>query len=873
MENQFRRGIFTVDKKKIIIIDGNSLMYRAFYGVRLLTTSKGVFTNGVFGFTNMLFNLIEQYHPHYIGVAFDLKGPTFRHEIYDEYKGNRQKTPEELLPQFELLKKLLEAMNIDIYEEEGYEADDILGTFARIAKEQDLDTYLVTGDRDAMQLVSDTTTVLLNRRGTTDMQVFDPREVKDVYGINPDQVVDFKALMGDSSDNIPGVPGVGEKTALKLLNEFKTLDKVMDNIEEISGKRLKENLSLYKDQAYLSKELATIVKDVPIDFSLGEAPYDIPNSPELKAILEELEFNSIIGRIDFGHNIKESKAIERDKKVIMVKSLDELTGYVEDALKEERIALLFQDEAITFSLDTKRVYHIELFKDMLTEGLDYYDVMGALRPIFEEEGIKKIVHDGKELLIEASKLGIEVTNLYFDTFIAAYLLDSTHTRYDIKFLLYEHLRIDVDVVDAADLLLLSEELGSKLKDSGMEMLYREIEHPLIEVLAHMELTGFNINKDILRQLDMEFTGTLDGLTSRIYQLAGEEFNINSPKQLGEILFEKLGLPVVKRTKTGYSTNIEVLEQLKDQHEIIKEIMEYRQVMKLKSTYVDGLLGVIDPDDGRVHSSFNQTITATGRISSTEPNLQNIPVRMEMGRRIRKVFVPSSKDYILVDADYSQIELRVLAHISGDPTFIHAFMNDQDIHRRTASEIMGISIDDVTSEQRNDAKAVNFGIVYGISDFGLAKNLGISRGRAHSYIENYLDRYPGIRAYMDRTVEEGKEKGYVSTLLGRRRNLPELSSRNHNIRSFGERVAMNTPIQGTAADIIKKAMNDVYYELKARGLKSKLILQVHDELIIDAYKPELEEVKEILRDKMENAMELSVPLVVDIGVGSSWYDAK
>lgn len=867
------RGIEVVNKKNIMIIDGNSLMYRAFYGVRLLSTSKGVYTNAVYGFTNMLFNLIEQYRPDFIGVAFDLKGPTFRHEIFEEYKGNRQKTPEELLPQFDLLKRLLRAMNIAIFEEEGYEADDILGTFSRFAEEQGLDALLVTGDRDAMQLVSDSTTVLLNRRGTSDIQAFDPKEVEKVYGLKPSQIIDLKALMGDSSDNIPGVPGVGEKTALKLLSQYKTLEEVLDNIDNISGKRLKENLTKYKEQAILSKKLATIIKDVPIEINLEGCSYNIPNSSELRALLEELEFNSIISKLNFDEQQKVSQSFDDDRKIVEVDTLEELSGYVNNALDQSRISLLMDNEVITFCWDKKQIYRISLFQDMISGGLDYWDVMEKLKLILLEERIEIVVYDGKNLLLKAWEQDIEVNNLYFDTLIAAYLLDPTHTRYDVKYLLHEYLGTDTDNIDAGHVLLLAEELEKRLKDLDMYHLYRDIEHPLIRVLADMEWTGFNVDKDTLKELDIEFTETLEELTNNIYEMAGEEFNINSPKQLGIILFEKLGLPVIKKTKTGYSTDIEVLEKLKGKHDIIEKIIEYRQVMKLKSTYSEGLLNVIDPKDGRIHSSFNQTITATGRISSTEPNLQNIPVRMEMGRRIRGVFVPTDEDHVLVDADYSQIELRVLAHISGDPTFIDAFNNNQDIHLRTASEIFGIPIDEVTPQQRNDAKAVNFGIVYGISDFGLAKNLGISRAEAHNYIDNYFKRYPGIKEYMERIVEQGKKQGYVTTLMGRRRYLPELSSRNFNIRSFGERIAMNTPIQGTAADIIKKAMNDVYYELKARGLKSKLVLQVHDELIIDAYKPELEEVKEILKDKMENAIELSVPLVVDIGVGNNWYNAK
>lgn len=856
-----------------MIIDGNSLMYRAFYGIRFLSTSKGVLTNAVYGFTNMLFNLIEQYHPDYIGVAFDLKAPTFRHEMYEEYKGNRQKTPEELLPQFDLLKRLLKAMNIPIFEEEGYEADDILGTFSRIAEEQGLDAYLVTGDRDAIQLVSDNTTVLLNRRGITDIHAFDPKEVEKEYGLTPDQIIDLKALMGDSSDNIPGVPGVGEKTALKLLRQYKTLEEVLNNIDQISGKKLKENLTNYREQAILSKKLATIIKDVPIEINLEDSHYEIPNTAELKAILEELEFNSIISRLDFDDSQQKSQAIEDDRKIVEIDSLDQLSDCINDALRQDRIALLFDSDIVTFAWDKKQVYSIRIYQDMVSGGLDLWDVMEKLRYVLSDKKIGKVVHDGKRLLLQAWEQDIEVNNLYFDTFIAAYLLDSTHTRYDVKYLVYEYLGIDADKVDAGHVLLLAEELETRLKDLDMYDLYRDIEHPLIQVLADMEWTGFNVDKNTLKELDLEFANILEELTNSIYELAGEEFNINSPKQLGIILFEKLGLPVVKKTKTGYSTNIEVLEKLKGKHEIIEKIIEYRQVMKLKSTYSEGLLNVIDPKDGRIHSSFNQTITATGRISSTDPNLQNIPVRMEMGRRIRRVFVPTNEDYVLVDADYSQIELRVLAHISGDPTFIDAFKNNQDIHLRTASEILGIPIDEVTPEQRNDAKAVNFGIVYGISDYGLARNLGISRAEAQEYIDNYFKRYPGIKEYMERIVELGKKQGYVTTLMGRRRYLPELSSRNFNTRSFGERIAMNTPIQGTAADIIKKAMNDVYYELKARGLRSKLVLQVHDELIVDTYKPELEEVKEILKNKMENAIELSVPLVVDIGVGSNWYNAK
>lgn len=861
-------------RKKIMVIDGNSLMHRAFYGVHLLSTRKGIYTNAIFGFINMLLRLLDEQQPHYISVAFDLKGPTFRHDIYEEYKGNRHKTPEELVPQFDYLKSLLKEMNIAIYEKEGYEADDILGTFSRIAEEEKINALLVTGDRDVLQLVSSYTTVFLTRKGISEVDVFVPEEVKKVYQVTPEQIIDLKALMGDISDNIPGVPGVGEKTALKLLHEYDTVEGVLEHYNEVSGKKLKENLYTYREQALLSKELATIVRDVPLNINLEDCCYELPRTPELKALLEELEFNSIINKLGFESSMhsEQSQAVGRKKEIINIETLKDLKKCVDKALEQERIAIL-AEENLSFAWGTDKVFQIPLRRTLLDNGLDYYEVLIALQPILTSEQTGKIIHDSKSFARNADEYNIEVKNVIFDTFIAAYLLDSTHTRYDLEYLLYEYLKLDISSTDASDLLLLANKISENLKEMGLETLYEQIEHPLIQVLADMERIGFKVDKDILRELDEESTKILAGLTEDIYEISGEKFNINSPKQLGGILFDKLGLPVIKKTKTGYSTDAEVLDQLEGQHDIIEKIIEYRHIMKLKSTYIDGLLNVIDSKDGRIHSSFNQAVTSTGRISSTDPNLQNIPIRMEMGRRIRKVFVASDENHVLVDADYSQIELRVLAHISQDPSFIDAFIQKQDIHRRTASQIFEVPLDEVTQEQRDSAKAVNFGIVYGISDFGLARNLGISRNQASEYIESYFKRYPGIKEYMDKIVHTGKEQGYVTTLMGRRRNLPELASRNYNIRSFGERIAMNTPIQGTAADIIKKAMNSVYYEMKNRKLKSKLILQVHDELIVDTYKPELEEVMELIKEKMENAMELSVPLVVDIEVGSSWYDTK
>ncbi len=862
-----------MDRPRIMIIDGNSLMHRAFYALPMLTNKKGIPTNAVYGFANMFLKLIEEYKPDYIGVAFDKKGPTFRHEVYQEYKATRQKTPEELIPQFEILKEMLRLMNIAIYEIDGYEADDILGSFARISSERNMDAYLVTGDRDALQLVSPGVKVVLTKKGISDVQVYDMDEVKREYGLEPIQIIDLKALMGDSSDNIPGVPGIGEKTALKLLHEYRSVEQVLDNAENISGKKLRENLIQYGEQALLSKRLATIVRDAPLDIKIEDCCYEPEYSADLLAFLEELEFYTILDKIGFKREEAQRKSQVNRKNTVVISTVNELKELADTLSQAGEVAMLVNDTDITLADCSGKLYRIDLNDSSDKQGLNYARVIQELRSILENEQLPKIVHDGKKLILAAYKCGVAVKGLAFDTYIAAYLLDPTANGYNLTSLLYRYAGIDTDYVDAADLCILAEKMREQLVKTQMFQLYETIEHPLIYVLSDMEITGFKVDREMLVKLGTEFSSEIETLTQEIYSLAEEEFNINSPKQLGFILFDKLKLPVIKRTKTGYSTDIEVLEQLRPYHELVEKVIEYRQVMKLKSTYIDGLLGVIDPKDGRVRSSFNQTVTATGRISSTDPNLQNIPVKDEMGRRIRKVFVPTDENYLLVDADYSQIELRVLAHISGDPTFIDAFLNNQDIHRRTASEIFGVPLERVSPEQRNSAKAVNFGIVYGISDYGLSRNLGISRKQAQEYIESYFARYPKNKEYMERIVETAKRQGYVTTLMNRRRYLPELKSRNYNIRSQGERLAMNTPIQGTAADIIKKAMNDVYGELKRRNLKSKLILQVHDELIIDTYKPELEEVKDIVVKCMENAMKLRVPLVVDVGVGTSWYDAK
>lgn len=858
----------------MIAIDGNSLLHRAFYAMPLLSNKKGVYTNAIFGFMNMLIRLKKDYEPCSLILAFDRKAPTFRHKAYKDYKATRQKAPEELVPQFDLIKDLARLLEIPTYELDGYEADDILGSLAKVADDNKQPLMIVTGDKDELQLVSDYTSVLLTIRGISETKRYDKQLLMDEYGLTPEQFVDMKGLMGDSSDNIPGVKGIGQKTAIKLLKEYGSLENVLDNIDNLSGKKLKENLTIYRHHALLSKDLATIRRDVPLEFNLPNQPYDYPSSSGLKQFLLDLELNTIIEKLDL-ESVKASgdkKEKQREKTFNNISSEDELIVFLDLLLKQKQIAIAI-GEHLSISWNKDTTYRINFKNDLLGDGIDYHKALNILKPFFESEEIKKLVHDAKSWILELAKEGIAIKGISFDTMIGAYLLDPTKSKYEPDRLLYDYTGIDTSIIDGADLLLLAEAILSKLKELDMEDLYYKIEHPLIEVLADMELTGFKIDRERLRELDLYFTKEQSRLTDEITSLAGQDFNLNSPKQLGEILFEKLGLPVQKKTKTGYSTNIDVLEALQGTHPIIEKIIEYRQVAKIKSTYVDGLIPLISSKDDRIHSSFNQTVTATGRISSTDPNLQNIPVKLETGRRIRQAFISSGPDYTLVAADYSQIELRVLAHISADPTLIDSFVKRQDIHRRTAAEIFNVPMTKVTDEQRERAKAVNFGIIYGISDFGLSRNLKISREEAKHYIDSYLDRYPKIKEYMEQIVEFGKTNGYVKTLYNRRRNLPELMSRNYNTRSFGERIALNMPIQGTAADIIKLSMVSVYNELKSKGLQSKLILQVHDELIIDAYKPELDIVIELLKNKMENVVDLSVPLIVEIATADNWYDTK
>ena len=880
---------------KFMILDGNSLIYRAFYAIPLLTNSEGVFTNAVYGFVNMLMKIITEEKPRCVAVAFDKGKVTFRTGRFDQYKIHRKPTPDELRPQFALAKEVLAAMNIPVYELEGYEADDLIGTVTRLAEAAGYYNLIVTGDRDALQLVSPDTEVLLTKKGISELEKYNPARVCERYGLSPGQIIDVKALMGDASDNIPGVPGIGEKTALKLICEYGSLENVYENLDHLTIK-LRDKLAQNRDMAFLSKELATIVREVPYDIDLAQCHYGEPDYESVLAIFRKLEFRSLVRSF-----MEKMKTAGRDK------GDTECGGFKGNYRK---LALSEALDALANDLEKgEAAVHYELSNPdpMLAEltGLSWSPAPGSavyvsgIAPgqaqLFQEEenisplpamigsraGVKKYCHDAKKLMVALDRYGIRWDAVQQDIMLAAYLLNPTGQNQDLvelaaKYLGRTHIPGEgaAEACSRADIIMsLQKILVEKLKENEMEQLYYEVELPLVRILADMEIAGVKVDREFLKAMSQEMAGKLDIITSDIYSLAGEEFNINSTKQLGYILFEKLHLPVIKKTKTGYSTDVEVLENLAEEHEIVARILEYRQLAKLKSTYLDGLVGLINPRTGKIHTTFNQTVTATGRLSSTEPNLQNIPIRLEEGRRIRKVFRPSQPGHVLVAADYSQIELRVLAHISGDENFIRAFRNGEDIHTHTAAEVFGVPDEDVTREMRDKAKAVNFGIVYGISDFGLARNIKVTRKEARAYIDGYFRRYPGVRAFMHEIVEKAREQGYVSTILNRRRYLPDIFSPNYNIRSFGERTAMNTPIQGSAADIIKLAMVRVDRELKARGLSARMILQVHDELIFEVPENEIDAIVPLIRDCMENAVELKVPLVVDIKRGLNWYDME
>lgn len=889
-------------ENRIVIIDGNSLINRAYYALPPLITKEGQYTNALYGFITMLLKIYDDYDPEYIGVAFDLKAPTFRHKEFTDYKLGRKKMPPELAQQMEPLKRVLDAMNIFRLEMEGFEADDLIGTLSSYCQKRGMECLIVTGDRDALQLASNTTKILITKKGISNLAIYDEDKVMEEYQVTPLQFIDVKGLMGDKSDNIPGVPGIGEKTAIKLINQFGSVEELVKNTHEISSQKVREKIEGHIEDIILSKRLATIITEVPVDIDVEELKRLDANYNELITLFKEYEFNSLINRFS-NNEVKEMVEVE-EVKFIKLQSYDDLMAAHKKMQEAGTIALktlnLGGDRitdgilAVSMAIPDGEVYIIDLL-----EIQNEKEIFSGLMEILQDDKLSIACHDAKEEIIHFSPYGIHIKGIVFDTMIGEYLIDSAKSSYGLKELaaiylnesisdieelkgkgkqaiavkdiekesLYRHLYQQVKAI-----LKLTPLIKGKMVELNLENLFYEVELPLTEVLATMEIAGIKVDKNILEALEIEFGGRVSQLTKEIYSLAEMEFNINSPKQLGEVLFDKLGLPPLKKTKTGYSTNAEVLEKLMDKHDIIRKILEYRQVTKLKSTYVDGLLSIINPSTQRIHSSFNQTVTTTGRISSTEPNLQNIPVKLEMGRQLRKVFV-AEEGHILVDADYSQIELRVLADISNDENLLDAFEKNQDIHTRTAAEIFNVSMEEVTPSMRSSAKAVNFGIVYGISDFGLGENLNISRAKAKQYIESYLEKYKGVKTYMEEVVKDAKAKGYVLTLLNRRRYLPEIHSSNFNVRSFGERMAMNTPIQGTAADIIKIAMVKVYKNLQKEGLKSKLILQVHDELIVEALEEEKDKVAEILKTSMEEAMELKSQLKVDLSMGASWYEAK
>ena len=879
---------------KLLLIDGNSIINRAFYGImgsKMLMTEDGTYTNAVYGFLSILFKELDDIKPEYLVVAFDLKAPTHRHKMYDKYKANRHGMPEELAMQMPILKETLKAMNVCIIEKEGYEADDILGTLAKWGQKEELEVTVLTGDRDSFQLIDKNIKVRIPRTkmGKTETEDYTVEKIEEEYGLEPLDLIEVKGLMGDTSDNIPGVPGVGEKTALNLIKQYKSIDEVYNHIDEQKGK-LKEKLSENKDLAYLSRTLGTIDINAPIEKDLGAFQVEEWNKPEVLEIFKKLKFNRFIDRFALQENIGATSfsdsqintEIEHEKIVDKTKLAE-----LKQEIQENKVIYYYltEEKFIIYSPKTNKCFSIENIQDF--------------KDIFEDKNILKCSYKQKEEFIILWNKGIEAKNLMFDIAIAGYILNSNINKYTIEYLANEYINFDIaeylsntektgveqiTLFDNAEepkedktyiyayaIYKLYNVLTQKMEEAGSIDLFNKIEMPLTEVLASMQYEGIYIDKQELLDFGKELQEKIDILTQEIYELTGEEFNINSTKQLGEILFEKLKLTAKKKTKTGYSTDVDVLEKIKYEHPVIEKILEYRQLQKLNSTYVEGLIPYID-ETGRIHSKFHQTVTTTGRISSTDPNLQNIPTRMELGRKLRKVFKPE-QGYIFVDADYSQIELRVLAHISEDKNMIEAFCNNEDIHAQAASKVFNIPLEEVTKEERTKAKAVNFGIVYGISEFGLGEQLGVSRKKAKEYIEQYLDKYNGIKEFMTNIVEETKEKGYVETLYHRRRYVPELKSNNYMVRQFGGRVAMNTPIQGTAADIMKIAMINVYNKLKDNNLKSKLIVQVHDEILVETLESEKEQVKQIVKEEMENVIKLKGPLLAEVEEGYNWYEAK
>lgn len=879
--------------KKLLIIDGNSILNRAYYGIRPLTAPDGTPTNAVYGFLNILLKHLDEESYDYLCVAFDVKEKTFRHKRYESYKAQRKPAPEDFLVQLPLMKEVLAAMNCMCMELPGYEADDIIGTVSKICDQSDVECNILTGDKDDLQLISDNTTVKLvvTRMGRTTTTDYHPEQFREKYGIEPSEFIDVKALMGDASDNIPGVAGVGEKTAMSLIQNYKNIDYIYEHIDELEIKEgVRNKLKNDRDNAYLSYELATIDRNAPIDFDFSAAVRGGYNESELAALFTRLNFRSFISKLKL------------DKAAEAAEATDTIEGIGKSADFKDLISAARAAKKVAYTLSGNRLFIKPPKGDVIYADADKED----LKEFFGDSEISKVGYDIKEDIIAVSEYGIDAPEspfraMTFDVMLAAYILDPTQSSYPIDTLCTKYLSAYLDCDDSADggeqlsmldviepssdktqLIInrvyaierLAEKMADEIEKNGQHYLYYDVELPLTEVLARLQLRGMYVDRDELTDFGRMLDDRINLLCDEIYSLAGEEFNINSPKQLGVILFEKLELPFGKKNKSGgYSTNAEILEKLRDKHEIVEKVLEYRQLAKLKSTYVTGLSSVVNPKTGRIHSHFNQTVTNTGRLSSTEPNLQNIPVRTPLGREIRKMFIAEKDGWTLIDADYSQIELRVLAHIADDSAMKQAFLDNEDIHTQTAATVFKTPVDEVTPLMRSRAKAVNFGIVYGIGAFSLAKDIGTSRAEAQQYIDEYLAHYGNVALYMNQVIESAKECGYITTVLGRRRYIPELSASSHQLRMFGERVAMNAPIQGSAADIIKIAMVNVDRRLAESGLSARLVLQVHDELIVESPEDEKDAAAAILKEEMEKAYKLSVPLIVDMNSGKSWYDTK
>lgn len=887
--------------KNIAIIDGNSLINRAYYAMRNpMITRDGIFTHGIFGFLNMLDKIRRDYEPEYMGIAFDMKAPTFRHKEFEDYKAGRKKMPPELAMQIPLLKDILKAMHIKQIEKEGFEADDIIGTIAREAEAAGLKPYIITGDKDELQLATDVTSIIFTKKGVSEFELYDRQAMIDKYGFTPQQFIDFKGLMGDKSDNIPGIPGVGEKTATKLIKEYGSVENLIENVDSVTPAGLKAKVEENVQLAVMSKRLATINVHVPIEIDFDEFRLVEPDYHALADIYTKLEFNKFLKKLNIvAPDLKSEEAVLPEAFIdtssfeqLLVDSDDMLAGIT---LAGETIIKVLGDNN---HLAKPAIEGIAVLNGNKYYYFDYQKLPDFI-PWLTSQKISFVGHELKRDYYMLLCNGAESFDTAFDTAVAQYVLDSGRSNYSLAALSNEYLHVTVE--DEADfmadnsqvemftdtvksfmdygfrvcsaILNLKEVQARRLVQENLEQVFYTIELPLIVVMAAMEREGFNVNRDELVQFGTSLTAEIDALSASIYEMAGETFNLNSPFQLGEILFEKLGLEAGKKTKRGYSTSADILERIKDKHPIVPAVLEYRTLAKLKSTYIDGLLPLINAEDGKVHAHFNQTVTTTGRISCTEPNLQNIPIRQELGRKLRKAFIPDSETCVLVGADYSQIELRVLAHMSKDEALIAAFNNGEDIHRATAAHVLGVSEDKITVEERSRAKAVNFGVIYGMSAFGLSTELHITRKDADEYIKAYFNKHAAVKAFMDEQVEFCKEHGYVTTVMGRKRYIKEIKASAYMVRQIGERLAMNTPIQGSAADIIKIAMIKVYDAIKQQGLRSRLILQVHDELIINTYADEKETVEKLLVENMEAAYELAVKLKADLNEGANWYELK